>query len=65
MRSTNFCTNASCSGSVVRMKKSLVASMSRASWRKRSAIGSAHSLGETPAAAAACWTFCAVLVGAR
>ena len=39
------------------MKKSFVASTVRASSRKRSAIGSAHSFGESPAAAAACATF--------
>ncbi len=54
--STNRCTKASCSGSVVRMKKSLLALSWRASSLKRGASWSTCCRGVRPRSAAACAT---------
>jgi len=51
--STNACTNASCCGSVVRMKKSLLASSVRVSSWNFGAIWSTCSRGVQPRASAA------------
>ena len=53
---TNSCTNASCSGSVVRMKKSLLASTAAATSLNLGTISSTCCLGVSPRAAAACST---------